>query len=161
MAEEALALTDDVVAQPVEQAREGNYIVGGEAGAELPVEGDGRGAQAVEEGLARVGQLDDVDAAVRGVAVAGEQAVSLHGVEVVGQGCALDTDSLGQLALVGQRVGLERDEDEPDRQRSAGNGERVVEGAAGEPGGTREMEADRRPTRWRHAPRIAPTRLII
>jgi hypothetical protein len=48
---------------------------------------------------------------------------------------ALDADRLGELALVGPRLGLERDEDRPDRHGAADRGERVVEGAADGLGG--------------------------
>jgi hypothetical protein len=45
---------------------------------------------------------------LRGVAAAGEQAVRLHAVEVVGERGVLDADGGGQLALVGRRPRLER-----------------------------------------------------
>jgi 16S rRNA (adenine(1408)-N(1))-methyltransferase len=151
----ALALSDGVVAQPVEQAREGRHVIVTEPRAQAPVEGDGRRAQAVEEGLAGLGELDEVDATVRRVGAARDQAGGLHGVEVVGEGRALDADRLGEPALVGRPLRLERDEDQPDRYRPAGRGQRIVEGAADGPGGAREMEADRRADGWRHTSSIA------
>ena len=144
----------DVVVQPVEHAAKRRHFVIAEAGPQLAVEPDGRRAQALEQCLARLGQLDDVDAPVVRLAAAGEQARGLHGVEVVGQRGALDADSLGHLALIGRPLRLERDQHEPDGQRSAGLGQWVVEGAADHAGGAGEVQPDRAARQRWHGPSI-------
>ena len=74
--------------------------------------------------LARLGQLHHVHPPVAGVAPAREQAVGLHGVEVMGQGGLADPDRRRQLALVGHLpASLDIEEDQPHRQRAAGIGE--------------------------------------
>ena len=92
----------------------------GEAGLQTRVEAVGRVAQTVEEGIA-VGGLDEVNAAVREIGAAGDQPVSLLGVEVVGERGAQDPD-LFDIAPVGSRLRLEREWGQPDRPRAAGGG---------------------------------------
>ena len=50
------------------------------------VKGDRGAGELAEERLARLGQLDVMDAAVDRVPAAGDQPVSLHRVQVMGQG---------------------------------------------------------------------------
>jgi hypothetical protein len=108
-------------------------------------------AHADEGGLAALGELDHVDSAVGGIAAAGEQAIRLHRVEVMGQGGLADADRCGQLALVGHLTAhLEVEEHEPHWHRAAGLAERLVEGAADDACRAREVQADGRGAWRRH-----------
>ena len=61
----------------------------------------------------------------------------------MGERGALDADRLGELALAGELPALQRDEHEPDRQRSARLGQGVVEGAADRSRHPGQMQAQR------------------
>lgn len=83
--------------------------------------------QLVEEGIAFRRELHDVDPAVVGIAPPGEQSVSLHAVEMVGQGGLAEAYSISQFPLV--RCGADQDveKDEPGGQRAARGRERLIE----------------------------------
>jgi hypothetical protein len=62
----------------------------------------------------------------------------------MGERGALDPDGLGELALAVRLAALQRDQHEPDRQRSARRGEGIIEGPADDPGDPGEVQAQRR-----------------
>src|SRR5205814_1672916 len=97
---------------------------------EVAVERDHRPPQRLEERLARVGQLDAHGAAVARTADATHEPGLLQTVEMARERGALDADRVRELVLRAPLVRLQRAEDEPDRDRAAGLGETVVEGAA-------------------------------
>ena len=132
-----------VVAEPGQQGFELAGFGVGEAGAQSLVEGRGRVPQAEEERVAVGGQLDQVQAAVRRIPAPGHQPGGLHRVQVMGERGSLDPDRLGELALTGELAALQRDQHQPDRQRSARLGQGVVEGAADGPGDPGEVQAKR------------------
>ena len=86
-----------------------------EAGAQPPVERERGVAQSQERGLAGIRQLDHVDAAVDVIAAAGEQAIGLHRVQMMGERGLAHTDGRRQLALVGQPPGLHVQQHQPHR----------------------------------------------
>ena len=93
--------------EPVEDPCEAGNLPFVEAGAQSAVERDGHVAQSEKERVAGGGQLDNVDAAVGRVAMASDQSVGLHGVEVVGQRRALNADGFGDLALIRESLRFE------------------------------------------------------
>jgi len=91
----------------------------------------------------RIGELDELRATVAGDALTAHEPFGLHAVQVVGQGGALDADRVGQVTLHPVLALPERHEDQPLRQRSAGLGERVVEGTTEHATGAGHIETDR------------------
>src|ERR1022692_3964234 len=60
-----------------------------------------------------------VDAAVRRIPPPGEKACRLHRVQVMGESGPLDPGGVGDLALAGLRLALQRDQHEPCGPRPA------------------------------------------
>jgi len=81
-----------VACQPVEQPAQAGELLLGNAVAQPLIERDGGSAQRQEQVVARLRELDDVNAPVRGIAMTADEARRLHGVEVVGQRCLPDPD---------------------------------------------------------------------
>jgi lysophospholipase L1-like esterase len=84
-----------VAGELLEQAAQARDFLFVDAAAQALVELDGGGAQHQELLIASRRELDDVDAAVRRIAVTADQARLLHCVEVVGQRRLPDPDRLG------------------------------------------------------------------
>jgi lysophospholipase L1-like esterase len=84
-----------VAGELLEQAAQARDFLFADAAAQALVELDGGGAQHQELLIASRRELDDVDAAVRRIAVTADQARLLHCVEVVGQRRLPDPDRLG------------------------------------------------------------------
>ena len=83
-----------VVSEPHQQAAQPRDLLFADAAAQALVEVDCCGAEQQEHLIASGRQLHDVDAAVRRIAVAADQACRLHRGEVVGQRRLLDPDCL-------------------------------------------------------------------
>ena len=141
----------DAGCDEIEKVTELRELSFGEPVAEALIEGDDLLQERREQLLAGGRELDLVDAAIRRVAPAGHEPRGFHLVQVVGEGWALDADLFGDLALGAVCLALERDKDEPDRQRPAGLGERVVEGSAHQLRGTAQLQSDRLDVRCGHA----------
>ena len=73
-------------------------------------------AQALKQGIAGVCELHALGAAVRRIARALHQPGSLHAMQVMRDRGAFEPDSARQLALHALRLGLERDQQLPQRQ---------------------------------------------
>jgi hypothetical protein len=80
--------------------REGRHVLLGRAGTQPSVEVDRHTAQPLEQSLARIGEVHALDAAVGPLATTRDEALRLHGVEMLGRGGDFDADGLRQLALV-------------------------------------------------------------
>jgi hypothetical protein len=76
-----------------------------------------------------------VDATVDRVSAAGEEAVGLHRVEVMGERGFAYPYGFGDLALARDAAGLEIEEDQPYRQRSSSLSQRLIERAIDNSGG--------------------------
>ena len=101
-----------------------------EPGAQALVEADRGLGQAVEELVARVGELHADGAPVVGIARALDQAGLLEPVQVVRERRPLDADRGGEVLLGAPALLLERQQDQPDRLRAPGLGQLALEGAA-------------------------------
>src|SRR6266851_844335 len=144
-----------VALQAAEHVFEVRDVFVADAAPEPLIERIGRAAQLAENDLALLGQLYPVDAAVLRITPAGDQALVIHRVQVVGERRFRDPHRTGQFPLVAQLLALERDEHEPDRKRSPCFGERLIERAAHRPGGAGQPEADGHVCGARHGPTIA------
>jgi hypothetical protein len=136
-----------VADQAIQQALESGELGVGDAAAKPLVEADRRRAQAKENCLPGVGQLDHMYAAVGRVAVADYQALDVHGVQMVGKCRLRDPDRRGQLPLAGQLQGLQVQQHQPDGKRSADIGKGIAERPAYLPGGPGQLKAGSRPVR--------------
>src|SRR4051794_38981387 len=134
----------DVAAQPSQQRAHLIDLDIAEAVAQAVVEADGRGAQAAEERVAGGRELDMHGAPVAGGTSAVDEAGRLHRVEGGGQRRAADADGARDLLLRAVRLLLEREEDEPRRQRAAGGCERLGERAVERLGGGGDLAPDGR-----------------
>jgi lysophospholipase L1-like esterase len=83
-----------VACKPSEQLAQGSDLALGDAVAQPLIEGDGGRAQREEHFVARLRELDDVNAPVGRVAMPADEACCLHGVEMVGQRGLPDPDYL-------------------------------------------------------------------
>jgi lysophospholipase L1-like esterase len=83
-----------VACQPSEQRPQGGDFLLGNALTQPLIERDGGSAQGQEHRVARRGELDNVNAPVRRIAMTADHARCLHGVEVVGQRRLPDPDCL-------------------------------------------------------------------
>lgn len=144
----------DVRGELVEDPLEAGELCGGDALAQPLVELYCGVTQSQEGGLPGARQLDEMDAAIVLIAAAGEQAVFLHRVEVVGERRLADSDGLRELTLISGRADLEVEQHQPCRRRSARLAECIVEGAADQASRAGEVKADRR-AGWSHSQRIA------
>jgi len=84
-----------VLGEPGEQAAQAGDLFLADAAPQSLVEGRRGVAEPAEHLLAGLRELDDVDAAVRRIALPGDQASDLHGVEVMGQRRLPDSYRLG------------------------------------------------------------------
>jgi lysophospholipase L1-like esterase len=104
-----------VAGQPCEQDTQAGDVLLADSGSQPLVKGYGRAAQRHEQLITGLGQLHNVNPAVRRIPAAGDQAGALHRVEVVSQRRLSDADRLSQFTLAGGSGGLHGQQHEPDR----------------------------------------------
>jgi hypothetical protein len=95
-------------------------------------------AQPQERPLALLGECDALHAPVLGRSLTRDEPGTLHRVEVVGEGRALDPDGRRQLALCLRRLSFQREQNQPRRPRAARLDKRIVEDTAEALGGCGE-----------------------
>jgi hypothetical protein len=114
--------------QLVEQSSQRLDVVAAEAASQLLVELDHGFQEAGVKRLSGACQLDLDGAAVDAATLSRDESCLLEAVEVAGQGRAFDPDRSREVELCAPRLALEGVQDQPDRDRAAAFGERVVEG---------------------------------
>jgi hypothetical protein len=115
----------------------------GNSGAQTSVEPDRSLRQSLEEDFAFLGQFQDMDPAIGGVALPCHQPLRFHAVEVVRQCRALDPGRLGNLALIRSGVRFERNEHHPGCLASTLRREDCVELLSHQLGRSSQLSPDR------------------
>jgi DNA-binding CsgD family transcriptional regulator len=132
----------DVFAQPAEHSTQGLDVVTAEARSKLPVEGDDRFKQAAVECVAGPGQLNLNGTPINQIALSLDEPRLFEPIEVSSHRRALDADVPGELELTAPPTALECVQDQPDRDRAALGGKRIVESASDRLGRRRQQQAD-------------------
>lgn len=99
-------------------------------------------AQAEEQRVASLAELDDVDPPVDRIPPPGKQSVVLHRIEMVGERGLPHAHGVGQFSLTGAGVDLEVEQHQPHGQGTSSLDKSVVEGPAHHPGHPGEMKAN-------------------
>ena len=134
----------DVLGESVEEYPEDDDVVVAETPPQTLIEGRGRPAQAQKGVFAGRGQFDQLDSPVRRMTLPGDQALTVHAVQMMRQRGFPNPHGLGELPLVGELLRLEIHQHQPHRQRSTGLLQSVVEGAADRPRRASQLKADGR-----------------
>lgn len=143
-----------VRAEPVEESTERAQLAFGEPRAELPIEHHHSAEEAPEQRVAIRRDGDDLRTPVAGDAVASDETVGLHAVQVVGERGPFDTDRGREVALHCMVSTLECGEDQPLGERASSLGEGFVELEAEKTAGASDVEPDRLRLRL-HVPTVA------